>query len=74
MKSGINMMTLGGLSESPVKRHVAKEEGRPKFIITESSVTWKNTECCSLTGSNVQMSFSRQHTFCNSTLCVSISQ
>ena len=29
----INTMTLGGLSESPVKRHVAKEDGRPKFII-----------------------------------------
>ena len=26
-------MTLGGLSGNPVKRHVTKEEGRPKPII-----------------------------------------
>ena len=61
-------MTSGGLSESPVKRHVAKEEGQPKFIIstlTGYSVTRKNTECCGLTGSKC---------FRNSTLCASISQ
>ena len=51
-------MTLGGLSGCPVKRHVIKEEGQPKPIITEYSVTRMNT----------------QHTFRNSTICVSISQ
>ena len=70
-------MTSGGPSESPVKRHVAKEEGQPKFIIitvTGYSVTRKNTECCGLTGSKCLNLVSPQHTFRNSILCASISQ
>ena len=69
-------MTSGGLSESPVKRHVAKEEGRPKFItikLTGYSMTRRNTKCYGLTVSKyLNVVFS--NTFCNSTLCACISQ
>ena len=59
------MMTSGGPSESPVKRHVAKEEDQPKFIIitlTGYSVTQKNTECCGFTRSKcLNVVFSTAH-------------
>ena len=48
--------------------------GGPAKFITEYSVTQKNTECCGLTGSKcLNVVFSTRH-FCNSTLCVGISQ
>ena len=48
------MITLTGLSRSPVKRQVTKEE--PKVTqkimkLTGYSVTWKNMECCGLSES-----------------------
>ena len=39
------MMNSGGLSESPEKLHVAKEEGRPKFI-TINPLTPVDTFMC----------------------------